>query len=99
MAQKVGYEKLANNKDLQEGRLFKVESDRKAIVLSILSLSTVNATVCPRSTCYWHVRGSLGEPIIEGHNLRSTWNYTIFDVQNTVISDRTVWAKNFVTCR
>jgi hypothetical protein len=99
MAQKVGYEKITNSKELQEGGLFKVESDRKAIVLSIVTLFKVNAIVYCRNTCYSHEPRCLGKPNIKRYNLRSTCHYTIFDMQNTDISDRTVGQIIFVTFR
>ena len=95
MAQKVGYDKIANSKELQEAGPLKVESDRKATVLSIVTLSKVNAILYCRNTCYSHEPGCLGKPNIKGYNLGSTWHYTIFDMQNTGISDRTGQANYF----
>jgi hypothetical protein len=95
MAQKVGYDKIANSKELQEAGLLKVESDRKATVLSIATLSKVNAILYCRNTCYSHEPRCLGKPNIKGYNLRSTWHYIIFDMRNTGISDRTDRANYF----
>jgi ferredoxin-NADP reductase/nitrite reductase/ring-hydroxylating ferredoxin subunit len=84
---KVGYQKVANKKDLPEGGLFKVEPQDSHIVLSM-----VNGKVYAMDAICSHEGGPLEEGSLDGYNLTCPWHYAIFDVRNAKVSDQTVWA-------
>jgi nitrite reductase/ring-hydroxylating ferredoxin subunit len=84
---KVGYQKVANKKDLPEGGLFKVEPQDSHIVLSM-----VNGKVYAMDAICSHEGGPLEEGSLDEYNLTCPWHYAIFDVRNAKVSDQTVWA-------
>jgi nitrite reductase/ring-hydroxylating ferredoxin subunit len=88
MAEGGGYQKVANEKDLQgDYQLIRVELNGKPIVLSM-----VNGKVYAMDAVCSHEGGPLEEGTLEGYGLKCPWHYAIFDVRNAKVSEQTVWA-------
>ncbi|HKU50197.1 MAG TPA: Rieske 2Fe-2S domain-containing protein, partial [Nitrososphaera sp.] len=81
--------KVANEKDLKEGGLLRVELDGTPIVLA-----KVNGSIYAVDATCTHQGGPLDEGKLEGHDLTCPWHYAVFDVRNGKVSDKTVWATN-----
>lgn len=81
------FQKVANNKDLQEESLFKIEAEGKQIVLSM-----VEGKIYAIDDICTHEGGPLDEGELDGYNLKCPWHYAVFDVRNGNVSDATVWA-------
>lgn len=78
---------MANNKDLQEGSLFKVEAEGKQIILFM-----VEGKIYAIDKICIHEGGPLDESELDRYNLKCPWHYAVFDVRNGKVSDATVWA-------
>jgi nitrite reductase/ring-hydroxylating ferredoxin subunit len=85
----LGFQKVANKMNIQEGGLLGVELEGNNIVLAM-----INGQVFAMDAVCSHQGAPLEEGTLEGFNLTCPWHYAVFDVRNGKVSDRTVWAKN-----
>ena len=81
------FKKVANKRDLEKGKLLRVEPDGKPIVLSM-----VNSQVYAMDAICTHEGGPLEEGNLQEYSLTCPWHYAVFDVRNGEVSDATVWA-------
>jgi nitrite reductase/ring-hydroxylating ferredoxin subunit len=85
----IGFQRVANKRDIKEGGLLGVELQGNNIVLAM-----INGQVFAMDAICSHQGAPLEEGNLEGYNLTCPWHYAVFDVRNGKVSDRTVWAKN-----
>jgi glycine betaine catabolism B len=85
----IGFQRVANKKDIKEGGMLGVELEGNKIVLV-----RVNGEVFAIDAVCSHKGAPLEGGKLEGYNLTCPWHYAVFDVRNGKVSDRTVWAKN-----
>jgi ferredoxin-NADP reductase/nitrite reductase/ring-hydroxylating ferredoxin subunit len=81
------FQKVANMKGLEEGRLLRVDVEGKPIVLAM-----VQGNVYAMDAVCSHEGGPLEDGSLEGYELKCPWHYAIFDVRNAKVSEQTVWA-------
>ncbi len=82
-----GFQRVANNKDLKEGTLLRVDVNGTRIVLA-----AVGGKVYAMDAVCSHEGGPLEEGTIEGYCLTCPWHQAIFDVRNARVSPDAGWA-------
>jgi ferredoxin-NADP reductase/nitrite reductase/ring-hydroxylating ferredoxin subunit len=86
-AERSGFQKVANSKDLKEGGLLAVDVKDKRIVLA-----RVSGNVYAMDAVCSHEGGPLEDGTLTGYELKCPWHYAVFDVRSGKVSDQTVWA-------
>ncbi len=86
------FKKVANNKDLKEGGIMRVELDGKPIVLAV-----VKGKVYAMDAVCSHEGGPLEEGSLDGYELKCPWHNAIFDVRDAKVSEKTVWATDLTS--
>jgi ferredoxin-NADP reductase/nitrite reductase/ring-hydroxylating ferredoxin subunit len=81
------FQKVANTRDLEGGKLLRVDVEGKPIVLAM-----VQENVYAMDAVCSHEGGPLEDGSLEGYELKCPWHYAIFDVRNAKVSEQTVWA-------
>ena len=76
------YIKIANKKDLNEGRLLKVEHNGKQIVLSM-----INGKIYAMDSVCSHEGGPLEEGTIDGYEIECPWHGSRFDVRTGEVTN------------
>jgi glycine betaine catabolism B len=76
------YIKVANKKDLNEGRLLKVEHDGKQIVLSM-----INGKIYAMDSVCSHEGGPLEEGTLDGYEIECPWHGSRFDVKTGEVTN------------